>query len=137
MEILENYGNSAWAAVLRLFPYLQRASDPRLFDHLDPDHPPGDMPPNRWAHFITDARAFMASGWYERARSLGWTDSDLFGADGERPYARIDQAGLVLLLNGNQVVAMGSDVAAIETRNGSRLTYRRRGINCVVVSNAD
>ncbi len=122
-----NYGNSTWAAVSRLFPYLERSSDPRLFDHLNPDRPPGDMPPNRWRQFIEDARAFVAGGWCDQARSLGWVIGDLFGADYYKPYARIDKGGLVLLLNGNRVVAISADVAGIETRSGARLTYRRRG----------
>jgi hypothetical protein len=117
----------AWETVSRLFPYLERSSDPRLFDHLIPDRPPGDMPPARWLRFIEDARAFVASGWLDRARSLGWSIDDLFGADDVRPYARLDKAGLVLLLNGERVVAIGPDVAAIETQAGARHTYRRRG----------
>src|SRR6266851_5020790 len=126
-----NYGNSNWTAVSRLFPYLERGGDPRLFDHLIPDHPPGDVPLSRWQQFIADARGFVVSGWLDRAQSLGWTIEDLFGADDVKPYARIDRAGLVLLLNGNRVVAISADVAGIETQTGARQTYRRRGVSLI------
>jgi hypothetical protein len=131
VQTVQNVQNvqSLWEPVSRLFPYLERSGDVRLFDYLDPEAtPPGDMPASRWAQFIADARAFVIAGWLDRALALGWSADDLFGADDARPYARIDQAGLVLLLNGDHVVALGPEVAAIETRTGARQTYRRRGL---------
>jgi len=124
-----NYGNSSWAVVVRLFPYLERCRDPKLFDYLDPGRPPSDIPASRWARYIEDARAFLSSDWFEQARSLGWTIEDLFGADDAKPYARLDRAGLVLLLNGDQMVKLTSDAAAIATSMGARLVYRRRKPN--------
>lgn len=64
-------------------------------DQLDPQRPPGDVPPRRWTQFIADATAFRASGFAEQAKALGWTEGDLFGCDDERPFARIDCLGLI------------------------------------------
>jgi hypothetical protein len=57
---------------------------------------------------------------------LGWGAHDLFGCDHDRPFARIDQAGLLWLLNGNKLVALTEDTAGIATPTGARQTYRRR-----------
>jgi hypothetical protein len=89
------------------------------------------MPASRWGLFLEDARTFIAAGWLQRALSLGWSIDDLFGGDDGRPYARIDRAGLVLLLNGDRVVAISEDAAGIETRTGARQTYRRRSLSCI------
>jgi hypothetical protein len=51
---------------------------------------------------------------------------DLLGADRDRPFARIDQAGLVWLLNGNRPVMLAENTATIETRTGRRLIWRRK-----------
>ena len=95
-------------------------------DQLDPERPPGDVPPRRWAQFIADATAFRSSGFADQARALGWTDADLFGCDDERPFARIDCLGLIWLLNGDRLLALTADAAVIETKGGSRLTFRKR-----------
>lgn len=95
-------------------------------DQLDPERPPGDVPPRRWAQFIADATTFRTSGFADQARALGWTDADLFGCDEERPYARIDRMGLIWLLNGDRLLALTADAAVFETKGGSRLTFRKR-----------
>jgi hypothetical protein len=58
--------------------------------------------------------------------ALGWGPHDLFGRDRDRPFARIDRAGLLWLLNGDKLVALTADTATIETRTGARQTYRRK-----------
>jgi hypothetical protein len=50
---------------------------------------------------------------------------DFFGCD-VCPYARIDQMGLVWLLNSNQLVDLNEHVAIIEKRSGVRQTWRRK-----------
>jgi hypothetical protein len=92
----------------------------------DPAHPPGDVPPIRWRQFIADSRAFLDSVFAEYAKALGWTDTDLFGCDEARPFARIDKMGLIWLLNGNRLVAITNDAAIYETKSGARLTFRRK-----------
>jgi hypothetical protein len=93
---------------------------------LRPDRPPGDVPVRRWHQLIDDINAFVGEGWAARAQALGWASSDLFAADRERPFARIDFAGLLWLLNGNRVVALCETTATIETNTGAKQTYRRR-----------
>jgi hypothetical protein len=59
---------------------------------------------------------------------LGWGPLHLFGCDRERPWARIDHAGLIWLLGGHKIVALTADTAVIETATGARQTYRRVAI---------
>ena len=93
---------------------------------LRPGHPPGDVPLRRWHRLIDDIALFLGSGWAATAHVLGWTSGDLFGADRDRPYARIDLAGLLWLLNGNQLIALSENTAMIQTNTGARQTYRRQ-----------
>jgi len=95
---------------------------------LDPDLPPADVPLKRWQRFIDDCSRFLDCGWAARAKELGWTPLDLFGCDRERPFARIDRLGLLWLVNGDRLVALTADAAAIETRGGVRHTYHRRPV---------
>jgi hypothetical protein len=73
---------------------------------LDPKKPPGDVPPRRWLRFIDDCGHFLDGGWAARAMELGWGPLDLFGCDRERPFARMDRAGLLWLINGRKLVAL-------------------------------
>jgi hypothetical protein len=90
---------------------------------LDPDKPPGDVPPRRWLCFIDDCGRFLDGGWASRAAELGWGPLDLFGCDRERPFARIEHASLLWLLNGRKLIALTADMAVIETLTGGRQTY--------------
>ena len=85
---------------------------------------PGDVPPRRWHQFISDISEFVNGGWAETAAALGWTLGDLAGADREKPFARLDKAGLLWLLNGNRLVATSENTATIATKTGARQTYR-------------
>jgi hypothetical protein len=98
------------------------------FARLDPNKPPIDVPPRRWLRFIDDGGRFLDSGWARQADSFGWGPLDLFGCDRERPFARIDHAGLLWLLNGRKLVALTPDTATIETLTGTHQTYRRGSI---------
>src|SRR5262249_23571623 len=62
------------------------------------------------------------------AAKLNWHPLDLFGCDRERPFARLDHAGLLWLLNGRQLLALTADTAAIATPSGGSLTFRRRPV---------
>jgi hypothetical protein len=55
-------------------------------------------------------------------------------ADRDRPFARIDQAGLLWVLNGAKFVALTENTATIETRTGARQTYRRRSVSVGEIS---
>lgn len=95
------------------------------FARLDPDQPPGDVPLHRWQRFIDDIGLFLDSPFRALAAALGWGPYDLFGCNRDRPFARIDQAGLLWLLNGRRLVALSEDAAVIEARDGVRTRYRR------------
>jgi hypothetical protein len=95
---------------------------------LNPEHPPWDVPLKRWQLFIDDCGRFLDAGWDERAADFGWGPLDLFGCDETRPFARLDQMGLLWLLNGGAVVELLRDRAIIETLGGARQCYRRRPV---------
>jgi hypothetical protein len=96
------------------------------FGRLRPDRPPGDVPARRWLRFIDDVGLFLNSPFCVTATALGWGPYDLFGCDRDRPFARIDQLGLLWLLDGGRLLALTANTATIKTSNGSTLTYRRR-----------
>jgi hypothetical protein len=95
------------------------------FARLDPDRPPGDLPPVRWRRFVDDVGLFL-DRWAAYAAALGWRPYDLFGCDRDRPLARLDRAGLIWLLNGDRLVMLADDAATIETRTGARQIFRRK-----------
>lgn len=86
--------------------------------------PLDDFPRHRWDQAIRDGEAFL-SVWGLEAVRLGWRAVDLFGASPAAPWARIGMLGLVLLLNGDPVVALDADAATITTRSGGALRFRR------------
>ncbi len=90
---------------------------------VTPAHP--DWKEGDWHTLQEDALTFLR-GWADQAHRLGWTALDLFGAHLTKPTARLDCAGLVLLLQGRPVVAITDDSAAIRTTSGASLTFRRR-----------
>jgi hypothetical protein len=94
------------------------------FAQLDRDRPPGDVPPARWRVFIEDVGRFLGSDFAGAAAALAWTPHHLFGCDRDRPFARIDQAGLLWLLNGERLIALSENTATIATKTGTRQTYR-------------
>ena len=98
------------------------------FARLDPDRPPVDVPLRRWQCFVDDIGRFLGAGWAAEAAALDWGPLDLFGCDRERPFARIDRAGLLWLLNGDRLVELDRHRAMIETRTGGRQSYRRRPV---------
>jgi hypothetical protein len=96
------------------------------FVRLDADRPPGDVPATRWQRFVDDVGRFLDSPFCAIAAALGWGPHDLFGCDRDRPFARIDRAGLLWLLNGDRLFALSENTATIETRSGARQTWRRK-----------
>jgi hypothetical protein len=96
------------------------------FAQLDPTRPPGDVPPRRWLQFVDDVGRFLDSPFRAVAAAEGWGPYDLFGCDRDRPYARIDQAGLLWLLNGDKLVDLTESTATIETKPGQRQTWHRK-----------
>jgi hypothetical protein len=96
------------------------------FARLDRDRPTGDVPPKRWQRFVDDLGLFLDGPFCAVAAALGWGPHDLFGCDRDRPFARVGQAGLLWLLDGNKLVAMSENTATIETPTEARQFYRRK-----------
>jgi hypothetical protein len=96
------------------------------FGRLNPDRALADVPLKCWQTFVDDIARFLYGGWAEKALTLGWSPSDLFGADRDRPFARLDKQGLCWFIKGGRLVGLSSDAAVIETCSGARHTYRRK-----------
>jgi hypothetical protein len=96
------------------------------FARLHSYQPPVNVGALPWRIFVDDVGRFLDGPFCGIAASLGWGPFDLFGADRDRPFARIDQAGLLWLLNGDRLVALSENEATIETRTGARQTLRRK-----------
>jgi hypothetical protein len=95
---------------------------------LVPDNPPRHVPPQRWLRFIDDCDRFLDCGWADKAAAFGWGPLDLFGCDRKRPFARLDNMGLIWFLNGGTIIELHRDHATIGTRMGARQCYRRRPV---------
>ena len=81
--------------------------------------------PDRWRQAIVDAGRFLDQ-WGAQAAALGWATLDVFGAHPTHPIERLDCAGLVILLHGDELAALTADTARIRTSSGALLTYYRR-----------
>ena len=95
---------------------------------LDPSKPPSGVRPERWWRFIDDCGRFLNAGWAGQAAALGWGPFHLFGCDRKRPFARLDNMGLIWFLNGGRIIELHRDRVTIETRMGARQCYRLRPI---------
>jgi hypothetical protein len=85
------------------------------------------VPAGRWCQFIDDCGRLLGAGLIEEAARLGWTAHDLFGCDGEKPFGRVDQMGLVWFVKGGRVVSISMSAAVIEaSTTGARQTFRRK-----------
>jgi hypothetical protein len=91
--------------------------------------PPTGFSPERW-HRIVDAAGVFLDRWAVRAAELGWCDVEIFGCDADAPAARLDQMGLVVLLERMHVVAIDETGADLLSNIGDvRQRYRRRPIS--------
>jgi hypothetical protein len=86
---------------------------------------PAKFPAAAWTKVVADATRFLET-WAPAAHQLGWQDWELFGCHRHAPWHRIQGMGLVLLLQGDEIVALTATEAAIRTRTGARQTYRRK-----------
>jgi hypothetical protein len=87
-----------------------------------PRHP--DFTEDRWQSLIDDAGTFM-DRWAVTVAAKGWTALEVFGVDNRKPYARIDQMGLIPLLGGKDVIAVSADSVTIQSFTGVRQTIFR------------
>ena len=79
----------------------------------------------RWQQVVADAGRFLRDSG-PQASALGWTTLDIFGAHPTHPIQRIDCAGLILLLHGDELVALTVETGHIRTRTGAPMTFPRR-----------
>lgn len=78
-----------------------------------------------WNKVVVDASTFLET-LAANAHRLGWRDWELFGCHRQAPWHRIQGLGLVPLLQGNTIIALTSTEAAVRTRTGAILTFRRK-----------
>jgi hypothetical protein len=84
------------------------------------------VPLKRWQCFVDDVARFLDSPFCAVAAALGWGPLEVFGCDRDRPFARVDQAGLLCRLSGDKLVALSENTATIKTRTGARQMWRRK-----------
>src|ERR1043166_7517029 len=80
---------------------------------------------DRWRRVLEATRLFMGS-WAAEAARLGWSDLDVFGCHATRPDTRVDCMGLILLLDGCEIVGIDAHGADLSTSSGGRQRFRRR-----------
>jgi hypothetical protein len=95
--------------------------------------PPAGFTPERWQR-IVDAAGVFLDVWAAKAIACGWSDLDIFGVDADRPDARFDAMGLVLLLDRCEIVGIDEHGADLLTTTGARQRYRRRQLPTSTVS---
>jgi hypothetical protein len=96
---------------------------------------PDRLAPGRWDELLSDAEIFL-SRWGSPAHALGWTALDLFGVHPIAPAARFDVMGLLLLIQGGEILALTADAATIRRKTGAVLTYRRPALPGAVLLSA-
>ena len=87
--------------------------------------PPSGFSPERWRR-VVDAAGIFLDRWGAEAIRCRWSDLDAFGCHPDRPTARFDCMGLVLLLDRCEVAAINRDGADLVTASGARQRFRRR-----------
>ncbi len=87
--------------------------------------PPAGFLPGRW-HRIVDAVGVFVDRWAAKAAACGWSDLDVFGCNPDRPDARFDCMGIVLLLDRCEVVGVDELGADVVTNTGVRQRFYRR-----------
>jgi hypothetical protein len=94
---------------------------------------PAGFSPGRW-HRIVDAAGVFVDRWAATAVACGWSDLDVFGCHPDRPDARFDAMGIVLLLDRCEIVAVDEHGADLVFNTGARQRYRRRPLPADTVS---
>ena len=94
---------------------------------------PAGFSSERWSR-IVDAAGIFIDRYAGVATECGWSDLDVFGCDPDRPDARFDCMGLVLLLDRCEIIGIDGDGADLVTETGARQRYRRRSLPANTVS---
>lgn len=96
---------------------------------------PDWMSPDKWEMLLADAEHFLIR-WSRTAAAMGWTALDLFGVHPTRPAARFDVMGLLLLLQGSEVIALSTESASFRRPSGADLRFSRPATGGVLLSEA-
>jgi hypothetical protein len=96
---------------------------------------PDWITPDRWEVLLHDAQRFL-DRWSSTAHAMGWTALDLFGVHPTRPAVRFDVMGLLLLLQGSEVVTLTAESASIRRPSGAVLRFPRPAAGGVLLSEA-
>ena len=95
------------------------------FARLDRAVPPKGFSPARCQRVIDDGGRFI-DRWASQAAALGWDTVAVFGVDPAAPGWRLDNAGLVVLIDGADVTAITDRTAMLRLRTGSVQVYHRQ-----------
>jgi hypothetical protein len=96
---------------------------------------PTGFAPERWQR-IVDAVGVFLDRWAAEAIRCGWSDLDVFGVDPDRPDARFDAMGLVLLLDRREIVSIderGVDLITSPDHVHQRYYRRPRPVGTVLL----
>jgi hypothetical protein len=93
---------------------------------LNPDQPVEGFEHRRWLLLLQDCWQLLGDHGADLHR-LDWRANDLFGADPDAPAARLDRAGLVLVICGGMVDRVRPDAITIRSPSGALLCFRRPG----------
>ena len=94
---------------------------------------PVGFSPGRWGRIVNGAGVFL-DRWAAEAIRCGWIDLDVFGVNPDRPDARFDCMGLVLLLDRAEVAGIDRDGADLVAATGASQRYRRRPVPADTIS---
>ena len=94
---------------------------------------PSAFSPERWVRIVDAAGSFL-DRWAADAIRCGWSDLDVFGCDRDRPDARLDCMGLLMLLDRCEIVGIDEGGADLVTSPEARLRYRRRPLPAATIS---
>jgi hypothetical protein len=78
---------------------------------------PDDLTQEKWDGICSDAATFMAR-WGSTARSLGWTAIDLFEWRLRCDADRIEIRGLLVAIEGGEVIVMTEAAATVRSKSG-------------------
>jgi len=87
----------------------------------------------RWQRIIDSAGRFL-DRWAGVASACGWSDLDIFGCHPDRPDARFDCMGIVLLLDRCEVVGVDEAGADVVTNTGFPQRFSRRPLPAATIS---
>jgi hypothetical protein len=120
-SVTKNFDEGRAAGVGTEFPSEWHAILAGLKERESPDW----VSPDGWEMLLHDAARFL-DRWLSTAQAMGWTALDLFGAHPTRPAVRFDVIGLLLLIQGGEVVALSAESASIRRPSGAVLRFFRR-----------